>query len=249
MRVYIERTTKRVVKITPQSDGSVRVVAFWLLGKKRIVEILRENLQWIKENAKSTTSKNVEEKGNQQSAEKPIAPTSKRQFVLTKNNMMELFALKSTLICGEFYKILPTTNNQTSIRDDSIYINERCFDDKIQRAKCIKSFLKKMCQTYLAQEISKFGCGATLCPIKIDFKDLKGKWCCCHDAERGIICLDYRVIQLPVNLQRYVIAHTFCHFSYCGHEENFWNHLSNFIPQYKDCQKQLSEFDFLFDVM
>ncbi len=245
MKINVQRTNKKVLKICPQSDGSVTVLAYRFLSQKRIATYVAENFQWISSclqklccpsvssaNTRTTSIVNVNPKCNE--------PESQ--------NIKDIFAGKSVLLCGQLYVVKPSTHTQTFLQEDCLFLFEKQFANKELRLKSIKTFLKRMSSNVLSQEVSKLGSGMALCPVKIQFKDLHGRWCSCAEAETRAIVLDYRLIQLPQQLQTYVIAHAFAHFDKQGHGEDFFQHLSNYQPNYKDCQDAIANYNFLLDV-
>ncbi|MCM1545616.1 MAG: M48 family metallopeptidase [Clostridiales bacterium] len=111
---------------------------------------------------------------------------------------------------------------------------------------CVKSFknLKKLfCDNLGGQFLSIFEevrrqncfkCG------EISFKDYKAKWGCCDRA--GNITFNYKLLMLPQNLWRYVIAHELCHTVYMDHSKSFYSLLERVLPTYKSERKQLKSY-------
>lgn len=247
MKVYIQRTLKRTLKICPQSDGSVTVIAYQFLSQKAIADHIAENLPWILEHIKKVAKHD----GGLVKKLQPDATSSEmpRECLELSNQVIkDIFAGKSILLCGQLYTCNASTNSQTHLQDDCLYIADKQFATRELRLKAIKTFLKRMSNSVLSQEVSKWGSYFALCPTKIQFKDLHGRWCSCSDAELRAIVLDYRLIQLPQHLQEYVIAHAFAHFSKSGHTVDYFEHLACYIRDYKERQKSISSYDFLLDV-
>lgn len=247
MKIVVNRTNKRVVKICPQSDGSVTVVAYRFLSQKRIADYVADNIQWINscmEKLSSTTSMTTTPAKNKTKTAVVCAKTDKLNSQLVK----DIFAGKSFLLCGQVYKCVATSQSQTHLKEDCLFICEKQFATRELRLKAICSFLKRMSNIVLSQLVSKLGSEMALCPTKIQFRDLRGKWCSCADAESRAIVLDYRLIQLPQQLQNYVITHAFVHFRKQSHTAEFFDHLSNFFPNYNELQNLIADYNFLLDV-
>ncbi len=245
MKIIVQRTNKRELKICPQSDGSVMVFAYRFLSQKGIANHIAENISWITSRIQklsvSQTTTDVKQATN--------VTGSPQYFDGIDNQAIKmLFAGKSLLLCGQLYHCSPSSHSQTYLQEDCLYICEKQFASKELRLKAIKSFLKRMSTNALSQEISKLGSAMALCPTKIQFKDLHGRWCSCADATARAIVLDYRLIQLPQHLQNYVITHAFAHFEMQGHTEEFFRYLSTFQPKYKDCQNAIANYNFLLDI-
>ncbi len=247
MKVHIQRTLKRTLKICPQSDGSITVIAYRFLPQKTIASYIAENMPWIVDRLKKVTAPehNLVAKPSSGVTDGTLACDN---TLLSNQVVKDIFAGKSILLCGQVYSCNASTNSQTHLQDDCLYIADKHFATRELRLKAIKTFLKRMSNSVLSQEVSKWGSYFALCPTKIQFKDLRGRWCSCADAELRAIVLDYRLIQLPQHLQEYVIAHAFAHFAKSGHANDYFEHLACYIRDYKERQKAIADYDFLLDV-
>lgn len=247
MKIVVNRTNKKVVRISPQSDGSVTVVAYRFLSQKRIANYVADNIQWINSCIQKLSSSSSITTSTGENKIKPTdvcVKTDKLNSQLVK----DIFAGKSFLLCGQVYKCVATSQSQTHLKEDCLFICEKQFATRELRLKAICSFLKRMSGIVLSQLVSKLGSEMALCPTKIQFKDLHGRWCSCVDAESRAIVLDFRLIQLPQQLQNYVITHAFVHFRKQSHTAEFFDYLSNFFPNYKQLQNTIADYDFLLDV-
>lgn len=77
----------------------------------------------------------------------------------------------------------------------------------------------------------------------VKFKDYKSMWGCC-DAENNVI-FNYKILMLPVELQRYVIVHELCHTVHHNHSEKFWSLVGKTLPSYKQSVKSIKEYSYL----
>ena len=240
MKVFVKREAKGVLKICPQGDGSVLVVAPRFLPQREIAKYIAENLPWISQRIGKSNSVTI---SSTRQGDQP-----QQSAVIDNQTVKDIFLGKCMLLCGQLYACKPSVNNQTSLKEDCLFVSEKQFFSRQLRIKAIQTFLKRMAASVLSQEISKVGSVVALCPTKIQFRDLHGLWCSCRDAEVRAIVLDYRVIQLPQHLQNYVIAHVFAHFVRQGHSAEFFETLANYLPNYKQLQKEIECYNFLLDV-
>ena len=97
-------------------------------------------------------------------------------------------------------------------------------------------------------EIANFGSRISLCPTKIEFREIPDAWLKCSQAAQRILTIDYRVVQLPQNLRQYVIAHAFAHFFHPIHDQKFWKCVASVLPRYEEYARQLEKYRFLKDV-
>jgi predicted metal-dependent hydrolase len=217
------------------------------LSQKTIANHIAQNMPWIADRLKRVAM--VEHNLVAKPSSNVVDGTSTCDNAILSNQIVkDIFAGKCILLCGQVYSCNASTNAQTHLQDDCLYIADKHFATRELRLKAIKTFLKRMSGSVLSQEVSKWGSYFALCPTKIQFKDLHGRWCSCADAEQRAIVLDYRLIQLPQRLQEYVIAHAFAHFAKSGHANDYFEHLACYIRDYKDRQKAIADYDFLLDV-
>ena len=247
MKVQVERTGKKIVKMRYE-DGILKVVAYRFISEKKLREIIDQNAEWIRQR-KQTAVTHVEEKkvDNNNSLDKvetSCSNTSTKDNSLTK----EIFAGKKTFIMGEVITVTSGVSAKTYLDGNMLYINEKYWQSREERLKAIKCYLKKIAQLYVSVEIANFGSNVSLCPAKIEFREVGEFWLKCSLAAQRILCFDYRIVQLPQNLRTYLIAHAFAHFTHPIHDDKFWNFISNALPHYQDSAKQLEKYRFLKDI-
>ena len=235
MRVVVERTNKRLVQIKVQKDCVV-VFAPWYMHIEKVRQTVSENLAWIKQKQQEFVA--------QRDAKSNAESQDKSQNVLS---ISKVFQGMQVLVGGEIFEVKPTLENKTFCKDNVVFVNKDAFDCKDGRLKALKSYLKRIGANYLSTEISAFGSKYSLCPKKIEIKQLETWLRCCEPTNR-FVCLDFRVVQLPMDLQQYVIAHAFSHFFRLGHGADFASVMENFIPHNKDIQQRLADYDFLLSV-
>lgn len=250
MKVVVKRTSKKTLKICPQGDGSITVVAYRFLSQNVIAQHIAENIQWINSCLEKLSQTSVADtRTNNLLGDSAV--TKDFQAVgqtLDSNLVKDIFAGRCIMLCGQVYRCCSSLQQQTHLKDDLLCICEKLFATKESRLKAIASFLKRMSTSTLSQQVSKIGSEMALCPSKIQFKDLHGRWCSCTDAETRAIVLDYRLIQLPKQLQTFVIAHTFAHFKVANHGKEFLQVLTSYFPNQKECASEISQYSFLLDV-
>ena len=242
MLVKIMRTDEKVVKIKVNGD-CLEVIANKYASDKKIKKILAENAEWINRRvALSAQSANAD----------VVATAGKRS--LPENveysdvGVAEIFAGRAFLLCGKTYRVAPSEGAKIYIDGGNVFVPQKYCKDKLLRIKALRSYSKRLAEVYLSAEISKFGSSISLCPKKIEYRDLKTTWLKCSMAAERIICMDYRAVSLPLNLQQYLIVHAFVHFDVPEHGNAFWNAVSNYLPKYSDVRAGLKRYAFLFDV-
>jgi predicted metal-dependent hydrolase len=72
---------------------------------------------------------------------------------------------------------------------------------------------------------------------KVFIKNTKTKWGSCSSKKN--LNFSYRIVFLEPELQDYLIVHELCHLAEMNHGPNFWNLVSQHIPNAKDCHMKL----------
>ena len=250
MKVEVTRTLKNIVQFRYE-DGVLKVVANCFLSDKKLRQIIDENIEWIR--ARKQEDKNT----NRDSvvATKPcnVSHAEKKSQARERDradefDFRDVFAGRKTLILGDSVRVMPTAAQRVVLEENTLYVPEKYYQSREGRLKAIKAHLKKMATLYVSTEISNFGSHISLCPARIEFREIPDAWVKCSHAAQRILTIDYRVVQLPQNLRKYVIAHAFAHFFHPIHDEKFWNCISSVLPRYEDCARQLEKYRYLKDV-
>lgn len=256
MKVEVTRTLKNIVKMRYE-DGVLKVVANRFLSDKRLKQIIDENSEWIRarkqdEKVKTTATSTS---SSHRSAPTPIATATadKKASVRSDSSrddvdLKDIFSGRKTLVLGDVVNVLATASARTILDENVLYVPEKYYQNRELRMKAIKSYLRKMATLYVSNEISTFGSKISLCPARIEFKEVADAWLKCSQASQRILTLDYRVVQLPQALRQYIIAHAFAHFFHPIHDEKFWNCISGVLPRYEDYARQLEKYRYLKDV-
>lgn len=66
------------------------------------------------------------------------------------------------------------------------------------------------------------------------------RWGSCNN--RGIISLNWRLIQLPLQLVDYVLAHELAHLIEMNHSKAFWELVESIYPQYRHARQALRKY-------
>ena len=99
--------------------------------------------------------------------------------------------------------------------------------------------MRKESEIYLRQRIKTISS-----KVGIKFKSLKiksytGRWGSCDSF--GVICLNWKLIMLPIDVIDYVIIHELAHIIVPNHSKNFWNLVREKDSQYLKRKNWLKE--------
>jgi predicted metal-dependent hydrolase len=70
----------------------------------------------------------------------------------------------------------------------------------------------------------------------------KTRWGSCNS--RGLISLNWRLIQLPPHLIDYVVAHELAHLIEMNHSQAFWKVVESVCPKYRVARRGLDEYGY-----
>lgn len=74
-------------------------------------------------------------------------------------------------------------------------------------------------------------------PTDVLVRDQRKRWASCD--ERGVLRFNWRVIQAPMRLVDYVVAHELVHLRHREHTPAFWARLGTVMPDYEDRKEAL----------
>lgn len=240
MKVVVTKTLKRIVSMRYE-NGALNVVSNCFLSRKQLKKIISENIDWIMARKNEANSVVISD----ESKVLDKIPVQNNEDDILKG----VYSGRKTILMGDVLAVTPSVSARAYIEENTLYIAEKYFQNRDLRIKAIKSYLKKMASLYISGEIADFGSSLSLCPAKIEFKDISdASWVKCSSASQRILSIDYKIVQLPENLRKYVLTHAFAHFNNPIHDGKFWGFVSNVLPNYQDYAKQLEYYGFLKDI-
>ncbi len=72
---------------------------------------------------------------------------------------------------------------------------------------------------------------------KINIRNQKTRWGSC--SNKNNLSFNYKIINLPEQIQNYVIVHELCHLKEFNHSKKFWNLVVETIPNYLEVRNTL----------
>jgi predicted metal-dependent hydrolase len=79
-----------------------------------------------------------------------------------------------------------------------------------------------------------------LCPVRrITIRNQRSRWGSC--SQRGTISLNWRLVQIPVEVRDYVIVHELMHVREMNHSRRFWAHVKTACPEYEQSERWLKQ--------
>jgi predicted metal-dependent hydrolase len=74
---------------------------------------------------------------------------------------------------------------------------------------------------------------------RVQVRDQRSRWGSC--SRRGTISLNWRLVQVPLFVRDYLIAHELAHLRQMNHSRRFWAVVEQFFPAWRDAERWLRE--------
>ena len=113
------------------------------------------------------------------------------------------------------------------------------FDDEFVYAK--DKFIKKYTKEYFELEVDYIKGFFTEIPnFSLRIRKMTTRWGVCNRTDK-IVTLNSELVKRTKEELDYVIVHELCHFYEGNHSKKFWEHVSRYIPNYKELRKTMKE--------
>lgn len=130
-------------------------------------------------------------------------------------------------------KYIPVYNadiKEISFENEFIYAKDQKMLDKFVKQECIRLFQSEMNRILpYFPDIPSFD-------LKI--RNMKTRWGV-NNWGSNTITLNSELLKKDLDLLDYVIIHELCHFYEPNHSPNFWRHVEEYYPKYKEARKRL----------
>ena len=106
-----------------------------------------------------------------------------------------------------------------------------------QTKAALEIWMREQAAAYFPGAVARCGQMMGLFPSKVVISNARRRWGSCNS--RGVVRINWRLIQASQDLQDYVIAHELTHLVHPNHSKHFWNHLRAAMPDYALRRKKL----------
>lgn len=152
---------------------------------------------------------------------------AKMYEVCTKENEKDLFFQ----YLGKQYTIIyDDCVKEIYFDKDMIITKDKKMLDKFYIDECFRVFIAEM------NRIVEYFDNIPRFTLKI--RKMKTRWGV-NNLTKKTITLNSELLKKDIDLLDYVIIHELCHFYEANHSKAFWNHVTNFYPNYKEARKRL----------
>lgn len=221
--VYYVDKGKRKNLYIQINRGKVLIKAPTRASNKNILDFVNEKKSWI--------LKNVEK--YEESDRRNISyKNGSTIYVLGKPYTLKVIQAdiarsksKIDAISKEFIVELPDTISKYDIEDKT--------KERIDRY--YKNLAKEEVDGAMQDLINRTG----LKPESVTIKKLSATWGICSSKKK--ISINQNLMMYSRHAIEYVCLHELCHLKYMNHQEEFWNLVERYLPDYKLAKKELKE--------
>jgi len=215
-----------------------------------------ENYKQINYTIKHTTRKNsiamvflqthAEIRAPKRTSKRTIESFIKRHydFILEKLENLEFVEREyktgeEVLIHGEKYQlnISLAAVNDVVVENNTINLHVQA-DDYDLKKEVLESYFKRIAQLDIKRLVLRWSKVMELYPSKVKLNRAEKRWGSCN-YQTKTLNFTIRTAMLPDMVQEYIVIHELAHLLHPNHSKNFWNHVEQFMPDYKDAEKYI----------
>jgi predicted metal-dependent hydrolase len=119
-----------------------------------------------------------------------------------------------------------------------IALPSQATDEQIKNR--VESWLQSRAKVIFAERIPLYSQKLGSAPTKWGLSSARTRWGSC--AQDGSIRLNWRLVQFPVDIIDYVVAHELAHLKELNHGPEFWRTVGELFPDYEQKRRWLKQF-------
>jgi predicted metal-dependent hydrolase len=101
----------------------------------------------------------------------------------------------------------------------------------------VESHLRGLATRELPERLAALAAAASLHVAKIGVRSQRTRWGSC--SARGVIMLNWRLMQLPPTVRDYVLFHELAHLRQPNHSRRFWREVERLCPDWRAAERWL----------
>lgn len=213
------RSSRRSIGIIVHPDGSVVVRAPKRATNAQIEEVILKRKDWILKHKQK-----FDELG-------PVY--SQRQFVDGEKH----------LLLGREYVLKVKSSDVNRVELNGEHISVECEDAQFAESLLEKWYKKKaneLMPGIIMPAVERFKREYNISPAKITLRTMKSRWGSC--SSRRTISINTRLVKSDPKCIEYVMAHELCHLLQMNHSREYYNLLTEFMPDWKVRKEMLTHF-------
>lgn len=118
-------------------------------------------------------------------------------------------------------------------------------EDERQVAAFVIRWLREETQRRLVPRVAEFAARITAAAPVVKLSNARSEWGSCN--HKGVIRLNWRLVQLPPELALYVVVHEVAHLVELNHSPRFWSLCEKLFPGHAQARRALDEWTALLE--
>lgn len=210
---HLERRPRRTVGLKITNNGLIVHAPRHIL-EFQLKKILQEKSNWI-QNKLEARKKNY------------VPP-----LVWQQGELLQFLGNPITL-----HLVIDTKNRQPQFNHDSLLIQSPEIAQPIFVQRKVVQWYKKQAFTDFGRRLEILAAKLGVPTPALQLSNAQSRWGSCNS--RGVIRLNWRLLQAPPHIINYVICHELAHLKEMNHSAKFWAVVSNLYPNYKQAEEAL----------
>ena len=137
---------------------------------------------------------------------------------------------------GRCYRLRVVANQEKPLRFDGRRFNLRS-DIRWEALKHFRNWYVSAGTEWLKIRVGLLTRKTGATPLRIEVRELGYRWGSC--GKKSVLYFNWKVLQLPVRLMDYVIAHELIHLEVPHHGPEFWLALERTLPDWRERKEEL----------
>lgn len=106
-------------------------------------------------------------------------------------------------------------------------------------AQLLQRYLTDKAKVFFQAQVQQQALLMAVAPTAVRIGNWQRRWGCCDS--RGEVGFNWRLLQAPEWVARYVVVHELAHLRYMNHSAAFWQFVKRFFPEYPSAQTWLKQ--------
>ena len=141
--------------------------------------------------------------------------------------------------------VLPARKKEIAADLLNLTVLHPASEDERQIAAFVARWLREEAVRLLTPHVSEFAARVTSELPTVKLSNARSEWGSCN--QHGVIRLNWRLVQLPPDLARYIVAHEVAHLVELNHSPRFWSLVEALFPGHAEARRELDDWTALLE--
>ncbi|MFD3157949.1 M48 family metallopeptidase [Haloimpatiens sp. FM7330] len=207
----VKYSNRKTLAIEVEPSGKVNVVAPMGVSQEEIIKKVRSKAAWIVQKQYEVKNINVN-KINREAVNGESYLYLGRNYTLQLIDDKTIKKIQVKLFRGKFIVTTPTKDEVKIKEALEQWYREKALQKICDRVKYYRPFFNKE-------------------PKAIKVKEQKKRWASCTSKDE--LLFNWRCVMAPAYILDYIVVHEMCHMYHKDHSKEFWNMVSDVMPDYE----------------